>query len=161
MNPLYSRLPGARRTPISKETLWLASDHLLVVHSNRISERYQRIYFKDIQALIVDKPDTQQKQFVLGGCVALLMIVVVSLLFNGHYFIALPFFLLLFIPLTVLLMIGDVRCYAQTALGRYRLGALRNENGLQNALAMLTPMIMEAQKKKEEPVDGVSTTEVL
>jgi hypothetical protein len=53
MTPTYRRLPGAKRTPLRKVTLWLSSDHILAVDSHRFTEEYKRYYFKDIQAIIV------------------------------------------------------------------------------------------------------------
>ena len=49
----YQRLPGTRRTPFRRATLWLGADHILSVNSARFSEEYKRYYFKDIQAIVV------------------------------------------------------------------------------------------------------------
>ena len=160
MNTAYTRLPGARRTPISKDTLWIAEDHLLAVHSNRISEKYQRIYFKDVQALIVEEPDFSQRKIFWGGLSALLTVALVSLAFSGHYVIAVFLLMLLAIPFSVFLSIAECRCYAVTALGRYKLGALKHRDSAQTALAILTPVLLEAQKK-EVPVAGTGPSEVL
>ncbi len=160
MTEHYTRLPGARRTPVSKHTLWMASDHLLVVHSNRVSERYQRVYFKDIQALIVEELDYRSKQYVWGGLTAMMIMILVILVFRRSYWWIPINFLMLLFPLGMLMTIAECRCYAQTALGRYRLGALQRNETLQNALSILTPRIMETQKK-EEPVAGTGTPEML
>jgi hypothetical protein len=160
MNSIYTRLPGARRTPVSKDTLWMANDHLLVVHSNRISEEYQRIYFKDIQALIVEESEQSGKTAVLGGIVAVLILVVAALFLSRHYILAVLLLLPIAIPFSIWLSLAECRCHAVTAIGRYRLGALKRRDSLQHALAILTPIVLEAQKK-EAAVAGASTSEVL
>ena len=149
MNFIYTRIPGVRRTPFGNDTLWMANDHLLSVHSNRISEDYQRLYFKDIQALIVEEPDYSQRKIVLGGLVAVLAIALLALVFSRHYISAVCILMLLAIPLSILTSMAQCGCHAVTALGRYKLGALKRNDSLQGALAILTPLIMESQKKEE------------
>ena len=160
MNSTYTRLPGVRRTPISKDTLWLARDHLLTVHSNRISEKYQRIYFKDVQALIVEQPDYSRRKLIWGGLSVLLTFALVSLAFSRHYIVAGCLLMLLMLPFSIFLSMAECRCYAVTALGRYKLGALKHRDSLQNVLAILTPLLLDAQKK-EEPVAAPGPSEVL
>jgi hypothetical protein len=138
----------------------MAADHLLAVHSNRISERYQRIYFKDVQALIVQEPDYSQRKMIWGGLSALLAIALVTLFFNKQYAF-IPLLAIVFaIPFSIFLSIAECRCYAVTALGRYKLGALKNRDSLERALAVLTPLLLEAQKK-EEPIASPGPSEVL
>jgi len=160
MNPTYTRLPGVRRTPVSKDTLWMADDHLLIAHSNRISEKFQRVYFKDVQAIIFEEPDFTQRKMVWGGISALLLITTVTLAFSGYRLSAIFPMVLLTLPLAMFLTIAECRCYAVTAIGRYRIGALRYRESAERALAILTPILMEAQKK-EAPVAGPGPTEVL
>src|SRR5262249_28548781 len=50
---IYRQLTGKRRTFHMFTQLFVGPDHLLLVRSNRFEERYQRFYFKDIQALVV------------------------------------------------------------------------------------------------------------
>ena len=49
----YKRLPGRRAGLFSVNTLWMADDHLLSVHSHRVTEQYRRFYFRDIQAICI------------------------------------------------------------------------------------------------------------
>lgn len=138
----------------------MADDHLLAVHSNRISEQYQRIYFKDIQALVVEEPDHSRRKIVLGGIVVLLTIALLGLGFSRHYISAVLVFLLLIIPISMLSFRAQCRCYAVTSLGRYKLAALKRNQSLQRALALLTPILLDAQKK-EEPSAVPGPSEVL
>lgn len=48
----YRRLPGRRRGFIYGSSVWLGSDHLLLVKSQRFREEYKRFYFRDIQAIV-------------------------------------------------------------------------------------------------------------
>lgn len=149
MNSTYTRIPGVRRTPIGNDTLWMANDHLLAVHSNRISEAYRRIYFKDIQALIVEEPNYSERRIVFGTIAAVLTFALLALVFSSHYIWAACTLMLLAVPVSVLTSMAQCRCHAVTALGRYKLGALKRNDSLQSALAILTPLIMEAQQKEE------------
>jgi len=49
----YRRLPGRRRGIGSSSSLWLGSDHILLVRSSWFRERYKRFYLCDIQAITV------------------------------------------------------------------------------------------------------------
>lgn len=49
----YRRLPGLRRGIGSSASLWLGSDHILLVKSSWFRERYKRFYLRDIQAITV------------------------------------------------------------------------------------------------------------
>ena len=160
MSSIYTPLPGVRRTLISKDTLWMASDHLLVVHSSRISERYQRIYFRDVRALIVEEPDLSTRKAVWGGMLAILTLALLALAFGKHYVAAFLIMLPMAIPFSILASMAQCRCFAVTALGRYKLGALKRRESLQSALAILTPIILEAQKKEAAPA-GSGPSEVL
>ena len=49
----YRKLPGRRRGFIFGSSVWLGSDHLLLVKSARFREEYKRFYFRDVQAIVV------------------------------------------------------------------------------------------------------------
>ncbi len=51
----YRKLPGRRRGLIMGSSVWLGSDHLLLVKSSRLREAYRRFYFRDIQAIVTAK----------------------------------------------------------------------------------------------------------
>ena len=100
-----------------------------------------------------------------GFLFAALIILLVSLGFSSHYISAFFTLLVAAIPFSMLVALAECRCYALTALGRYKLGALKRNDALQSTLATLTPLIIEAQKKepqyKEEPAAGAGPSEVL
>jgi hypothetical protein len=49
----YRRLPGRRRGLGTSASLWLGSDHILLVKSAWFREEYKRFYLRDIQAIVV------------------------------------------------------------------------------------------------------------
>lgn len=49
----YRRLPGRRRGLGSSASLWMGSDHILLVKSAWYREEYKRFYLRDIQAIVV------------------------------------------------------------------------------------------------------------
>ena len=51
--PRYRRLPGRSRGLMGSASLWLAGDHVLLVHSRGYVETYRRFYFRDIQAVVL------------------------------------------------------------------------------------------------------------
>ncbi len=51
----YRRLTGKNRTWTAFSQAWLGDDHLLIVNSMRLVERYQRFAFSDIQAIVVSE----------------------------------------------------------------------------------------------------------
>lgn len=51
--PGYARLPGRSFASPRRPSVWLASDHVLVVHETLTGERYRRFFFRDIKAITV------------------------------------------------------------------------------------------------------------
>jgi len=49
----YRRLRGRRRGVISGASLWMGSDHILLVKTAWFREEYKRFYLRDIQAIVV------------------------------------------------------------------------------------------------------------
>src|SRR5215469_9283782 len=50
----YKRL-SRFRVPLGLSSLWLGPDHILCVNSNGYIETYKRFYFRDIQAIIIQR----------------------------------------------------------------------------------------------------------
>lgn len=51
----YQALPGRRLGVFQRASLWLAADHLLVVHETMTGESYRRFFFRDIRALTIHR----------------------------------------------------------------------------------------------------------
>lgn len=69
---LYQKLAGRRGGLGSQTSLWLASDHVLLLEGNLFTECYQRVYLRDVQGLFV-RPSRESKwvTFISLGLVAL------------------------------------------------------------------------------------------
>lgn len=141
----YRRLPGRAFSPISRDSLWLAEDHLLSVQSNRFSETYRRYYFRDIQAFAIQRTAPLTPLTYLSGAVA------AALLAPGVLFDFQKTFLWIsggfFLALTLaLISLGPTcTCYVQTAVSRDRLGSLRWVRTAERALGVLQPFIEQVQ----------------
>ena len=77
----YHQLTGKRRVYHTFTQLFLGPDHLLLMHSSRFEERYQRFFYKDIQALVVTAlPNRTWMQVSLGVLSAALFLVAATLI---------------------------------------------------------------------------------
>ena len=73
----YERLPGGHLGFLSRDSLWLGSDHILLVKDLGYLERYQRYYFRDIQGLTLE-PTPRYVRIAVGvGIFALPAVLVV------------------------------------------------------------------------------------
>jgi hypothetical protein len=141
----YRRLPGRPFSVISRDSLWLAEDHLLSVQSNRFSETYRRYYFRDIQAVTIQRAAPISPWTYAAGAVAAAFLAP-GLLFefqrtflwiSGGLFLAITLALIGFGPTCV--------CHIQTAVSRDRLGSLRWIRTAEKALSILQPGIEQVQ----------------
>jgi hypothetical protein len=70
----YKRLPGKGRNVAGVSRLYTADDHLLLVHSTRLTEDYRRFYFQDIQAITARR----SAPFHYGWTAALVLLALVA-----------------------------------------------------------------------------------
>ena len=49
----YRRLPGRIMGFMRCPSAWIADDHILLIGGTRFAETYQRVYFRDLQALVI------------------------------------------------------------------------------------------------------------
>ncbi len=62
----YKKFSGKKRNFIGTDRIWIGPDHLLIVESTGISERYKRFFFKDIQAIrLIQTKNTMGKYILL------------------------------------------------------------------------------------------------
>jgi hypothetical protein len=150
----YRRLPGAYRTPMSKWTLWMAADHLLLVRSSRVSEQYRRFYFRDIQAIVLCKRDGVSDQpvirYVAVSIFAFLFLVSFRGAFGGLSS------LLLFGYLFWWLQRRDCVCHIQTATQTERIPPLSR---LRVAARVLREIRSKIEAAQSDTAAGVATSE--
>ncbi len=142
----YRRLPGRAARFAGCCTLYQGADHLLHVSSTGYSERYKRFYFRDIRALIVLRT-------------SMWLVWIAALGFPGLLLLAIGFGIgdvggtVLEIIGGVLLLVSGLHalrgpscaCYVQTAVQTSRLPSLSHVRRTEKILALLKPLIDEAQ----------------
>ena len=150
MESIYRQLPAVRRTPVSKASVWVADDHLLSVQSSRVAEEYRRYYFRDIQALVIERRATSRKAitYPLLGILAAATTAVANAF---GWWALLPGFL----TAALALIEGsarECRCLIVTRTSQDFLPAFAKLRGSEAAMAELAPLILNAQRK--EASDG-------
>ena len=158
-SPEYQRLTRARSrggfavAVASRTSLWLGKDHLLFVESNGYTETYKRFYFRDIQALIVQRTQVFTVVnlvltifFVLALAPAL---VAQEMGMRIFLFSAAGFFGL---PLLINILRGRTcRCFLRTAVQIEQLPPLSRVRRAQKVFARIRPLIAAAQGGELSP----------
>src|SRR5579863_5147921 len=147
MTPQYQKLTRKKRSISGHTQLWMGADHLLLVNSSRLTERYQRFSLADIQAIVVSNgPDRVilQTLAVLASIAWGAGALAVSLTF-GKWFFGLTG--LLFLVLAVLDIARGPRCHCvlHTAVNRWPLLPVSRQRVARKVLATLTPAIVGVQ----------------
>jgi hypothetical protein len=148
----YQRLTRARSRGIavafaSASSLWLADDHLLCIDSNGYAESYRRFYFRDIQALILQRTARGEILSAILGFIALLF-VVFCLLATVLWVRILFGSIAAFFGLCVLanwLCGPTCKCLLRTAVQEEELPSLRRVKWARRAMARLSELIAGAQ----------------
>jgi hypothetical protein len=147
----YKRLARFRvRTGLS--SLWLGPDHILSVNSNGYIENYKRFYFRDIQAIIVQRTSRRAvwngilAAPLLGAFIGLLACLsslsedeVGAIICSVILVIILSFFILNYI-----LGVGCA-CHIRTAVQIQRLPSVRRVPYARHVLETIRPLIAVAQ----------------
>ena len=141
----YRRLPGRAFSPISRDSLWLAEDHLLSVQSNRFSETYRRYYFRDIQAFAIQRTAPISPWTYGAGAVAAAFLTPGLLFDFQRTFLWISGSLFLAITLALIGLGPTCSCYIQTAVSRDTLGSLRWVRTAERALGILHPCVEQVQ----------------
>lgn len=158
----YVELPGGYRGFLRKASLWEGADHILSVKGSRFNEEYRRFYYRDIQALIVEK---RARSGSLGWWVILASLFFVSLVaaayndppYSGYAAGA------LFVAIVIRLDLSlrkSCRCSIQTAVSRELLPSLIRRAATAEALARLRGRIASAQGELPEEMP-ISEEEVV
>lgn len=148
----YKKIAGSGRTFVSVSTLWLGRDHLLAVETVGYTEHYRRFYFKDIQALLVQRNRHRLFGNLSLGLLGLLIMAIwpgISLFTNGWDdflwpSLIMPVFLLLFILFNSILGPG-CDAWVLTPVSEYKLKPVRRLRQFRKLLVKVEPLIAEAQ----------------
>jgi len=155
----YQRLTRARSrggfavAVASRTSLWLGRDHLLFVESNGYTETYKRFYFRDIQALIVQRTrlfTVVNLVLTIFFVLALAPALVAQATGMGIFlFSAAGFFGL---PLLINILRGRTcRCFLRTAVQIEQLPPLSRVRRAQKVFARIRPLIAAAQGGELSP----------
>ena len=150
--PLYRRVKSQNGGPFSSASLWLADDHLLQISSSwGIQENYQRVYFRDLKAVLVTESSMRDMLFFGGICSALFfgfLAFIVTLTEASGFGVYFLWFITLASLATAInaYMRGRRRkVYAVTGLQIIYWRSLARQNQIDNLLAQLRPLIESAQ----------------
>ncbi len=150
----YARLTRKRRTWSGFSQAWLASDHLLVVHSTRFTERYQRFALSDIQAIVITEGG---RRAIWPGLIALFSLILglsATSSFGRGFWAGIG-------VVALALAVLDIargprcRCWLQTAVTRERILCISRMSTARSFLAKLSPLIESIQGAvpEEELID--------
>lgn len=150
---IYSKLVGWRGSVGTRISLWLGPDHVLLVEANMMTERYQRIWLRDLQGFFV-RPSREARWSIGVGAGLVLIFGSLALATDE----AAPVFWTLFtlcLPVLIFGLAGARTChfYAVTAVQRIEWPNVARRRQVRKLLARLEPLVREAQRD----ADAVST----
>jgi hypothetical protein len=140
----YIRLTPKKRAWTGASQAWLGSDHLLLVHSSRYVERYQRFAFSDIQAIVVTQTGRRAvwQSIVTVVCFSLALSSQLTIL-REFWGIAGSF--AVFLALIDVARGPRCRCFLQTAVSRERLRCVSRMPTARSFLAAVAPAVEAVQ----------------
>ncbi len=149
----YVRLPGSYRGFFRKATLWEGLDHVLSISGTRFHEEYRRFYYRDIQAIFLEKRPRAGSWVWSIILAALLILTVIAAAQNDapYYWAAVILLLLIFAIRLEISLRRSCRCTIQTAVSREVLPALIRLKPSQATIARLEMRI--AAEQGELPLD--------
>lgn len=136
---------------VGRVSLWLGSDHLLLVERNGYTESYKRFYFRDIQAITIQKtPRRTVWNAILAVPFAICLfgfIVSITAPRNTAGMVTSSIFLAIFLTP---ILINNIRgtacgCQLRTAVQTEELGSVSRVRQAHKVLAKIRPLIVAAQ----------------
>jgi hypothetical protein len=135
----------------SRQSLWLAQDHLLSIRSNRFTEEYRRFYFRDIQAITIRK--TRRRQFwnmVLSLLLLVFLGIFMSQVTQSGLSSDLWAWSVVLALVGVPLLMNNLRgptctCYIRTAVQVEELPSINRVSKVHKILGRIRPLIAAAQ----------------
>ncbi|MFT3831450.1 MAG: hypothetical protein QM691_17270 [Opitutaceae bacterium] len=154
----YRRLTRSRSGIGTYSSLWLGSDHLLLVTSTGFSESYQRYYFRDIQSLVVADSNRFLVLLAVTGVVLFFLgisALMAALFGNGVS----PWILLPTVPTFIVflwnLVLGRTcKVHIVTAVQTVPLPPLSRFRRTRRVFAKIVPLIEAAQSSLVPPPIG-------
>lgn len=145
---LYQKLVGWRGSIGSRFSLWLGEGHVLLAEGNMMTERYQRVWLRDIQAFLV-RPSREARWVTAVGAGLVLFFAVLALtLANEDAVTACWVFATLSAPVLLYGLLGARTCrfYVVTAVQRTEWPNVARRRKARKLLARLEPLVREIQR---------------
>lgn len=148
---IYQKLVRRRGGIGTYCSLWLASDHVLLVEANMMTERYQRVWFRDVQGFFV-RPSSQSRWVTGIGLFFVLLFAGLAATIKAD-----PAVLVFFSALSALVVIfgllGARTCYFNvvTAVQGTEWPNVARRRQARKLIARLEPLIREAQRNEAAP----------
>jgi hypothetical protein len=146
---LYQKLVRRRGGVGTYFSLWLASDHVLLVEANMMTERYQRVWLRDVQGFFV-RPSAAAK-WVTRISLAVLSAFVFLAVLGGSTREVFLVFAGLTVPVVLygLFLARNCHFHVVTAVQRAEWPNVARRGQARKLLARLEPLIREAQQKED------------
>jgi hypothetical protein len=136
----------------TRSSLWLGKDHLLSIDSTYFTEEYKRFYFRDIQAITIQRTNRRATwnlvlaALLLGWLVLLGVAGLYSTLDTATLFLLGTLFLMIAVPLLVNNILGPAcTFYLRTAVQTEELPSLSRVRRANRKLDRIRPLIAAAQ----------------
>jgi hypothetical protein len=146
-NKTYKKLPGFALNLFSAPSLWQGMDHLLSVEAVLFQERYKRFYYKDIQAVVMNRTKRHHVWSAIWGGLALVFALIV-IFSTGAAYVSSGFMALFGALLIVNFMMGPAcRVHIQTAVQIQHLRSLKRMKSAAKAMHRIKLLVEAAQGK--------------
>lgn len=147
MEATYRKMPGRGATLMARYRLWRAEDHLLLVKQIGFSEEFKRIYFADIQVVVIERTPVYQ---VVTSILGLGVLFSLLLSFGVHGAAAMGVWrglagVLVVVLVVHLLMGATVKCMIQTRVNTHRLMMYRRWRPAARFMETVRPEIEKVQ----------------
>ena len=141
---IYQRLSPARGGIVSYSSLWLGTDHLLLVTNTGFREQYRRFFFRDIQGFYLEPNDWRTHWAGLWGVLAAVFVLFALLAGSlGTAMVGGAFFLIPFLWNFALGPCGKI--YVITGVQITQLTPFTRQRKTRKMLARVQPLILAAQ----------------
>ena len=144
---VYQKLARMRGGVGNHFTLWLAADHVLQIEANLLTERYQRVFLRDLQGFFI-RPSREAKWVTYGALVVMTLFSIFGATADGGAAIAFWVFagLSAVVLLYGLFFARNCHFYAVTAVQRAEWVNVARRGRAKKVIARLDPLIRAAQQ---------------
>ena len=145
---LYQKLVGWRGSVGSRFSLWLGEGHVLLAEANMMTERYQRVWLRDIQGFLVRPSREARWVTAVGAGLVVLFAVLANTLSNREISVMFWVFAAMSAPILLYGLVSARTCrfYVVTAVQRTEWPNVARRRKARKLLARLEPLIREIQR---------------